>query len=302
MQILENTDIQLSLLKSLIYFDIFSYPLYEEEIYMYCDIPDLDVELARKSLEGLKQKGLIHKDRDLYYLGKESNKIDQRLEGNRLASIRIKTARKYAAIIANFPFVRGVFISGSLSKNFMTPKSDIDFFIITQPGKLWLCRMLLTLFKKIFLLNSYRNFCINYFIDTNSLSIPDRNAYTANETAFLIPMYNYKLYLEFMELNNWYREYFPHILERSEEHVIRPLKAKWAMERIFDNKIGERLDEWCYLLTTKYLRTRFKNFDKDKFDLSLRSKKNVSKHHPNDFQGKVLKIYTERITELEKLA
>ncbi len=60
------------------------------------------------------------------------------VEYNRLAEIRLKDAKKYARVIANFPFIQAVFISGSLSKHVMKPNSDIDFFIITKPDRLWL--------------------------------------------------------------------------------------------------------------------------------------------------------------------
>ena len=85
-----------------------------------------------------------------------------------------------------FPFVRGVFLSGSISKGFMSESDDIDYFIITAPGRLWLTRTLLILFKKIFLFNSFRNFCLNYFIDSENLYIPEHNRYTATEIVFLI--------------------------------------------------------------------------------------------------------------------
>lgn len=299
---MKDSEIELALLKPLIYFDIFSYPLCQEEILEYCEIPALSNEKGHEVLESMTNKGIVGYSDGFYYLGKNSSKIKQRLEGNYLASKRIVTARKYAALIANFPFVRGVFISGSLSKNYMTPKSDIDFFIITEPGRLWLCRAFLTLFKKIFLLNSYRNFCINYFVDTNSLALPDNNIFTANEIASLLPMYNYNMYLNFMQLNNWYKNYYPNILLRAEQFVIKPFLVKKLAEAIFNNNFGNTLDDICFSITTKFWRRKFQNFDDETYNLSMRSWKNVSKHHPNDFQRKVLKILSEKLNQFQNIA
>jgi len=79
------------------------------------------------------------------------------------------------------------------------------------------CRAFLTLYKKLVLGNSHRNFCLNYFIDSNNLEIPDKNIFTATEVAFLIPMYNYTLYENFICMNNWFRREFPNFKIRNEE-------------------------------------------------------------------------------------
>lgn len=168
--------------------------------------------------------------------------MDRRLEGNQLASQRMTDARKYASIAANFPFVRAV-LSGSLSKHVMKPDSDIDFFIITAPEKLWVCRALLTAYKKLLLGNSHRNFCLNYFIDSNNLEIPDKNIFTATEIVFLLPMYNYSLYEKFMAKNKWVDTEFPNFKLRPQEFAIQPIPSKKIGEYIFDNRFGTFIDQ-----------------------------------------------------------
>lgn len=293
------TDIEQSLLRKLIYFDIFSYPLLPEEIMLYCDYPNIIKGEALLALQELENKNLINFDRGYYYLGNDPSKIDRRIEGNRLADERIGTAIKYAKLIANFPFVKAVLISGSLSKHFMKPDSDIDFFLITEPGKLWLCRMMLTLFKKIFLLNSFKNFCLNYFIDANSLEIPDKNVFTATEIAFLLPMYNFHLYEKFMKANIWYRSEYPNIPYHQELIEIDPNGIKKILEFPFNNWIGNILDQLSFIVIKGFWQKKFRHFNKESFELNFRSHKNVSKHHPLTFQEKVLKKYTEKIRLFE---
>jgi predicted nucleotidyltransferase len=84
-------------------------------------------------------------------------------------------------VIKRFPFVRGVFVTGSLSKNSSDSSSDLDFMVITRKGRLWIARTLLMLFKKIFLLNSYKYFCINFLLSEDNLEIEDKNVFTATE-------------------------------------------------------------------------------------------------------------------------
>jgi len=288
-----------SLLKKLIYFDIFSYPLLEDELVTFCDYPGLRPDDASQVLKDLTEKGLVYSQVGYYFLGHDACKIEQRREGNLLASKRMVTARWFATIIANFPFVRAIFISGSLSKNIMKPDSDIDFFIVTRPGRLWLCRAMLTIFKKIFLANSHRNFCINYFIDSNSLAIPDRNLFTATEIAFLLPMHNHALYLDFLKANEWYRDECPNMPIRPAMRKLKVLPLGRAVEFIFDNQFGNWLEAKCFLLITGFWKKKFRHLSPKSYSLNLRSLSNVSKHHPNAFQEYVLIRYAEEVSSFE---
>ena len=70
-------------------------------------------------------------------------------------------AIKRAKFISKFPYIENVSISGALSKNYYNNDGDIDFFLITQPNRLWIARTLLIIYKKMFLLNSRKYFCVN---------------------------------------------------------------------------------------------------------------------------------------------
>ena len=295
----ENPEVAQSLLKKLIYFDIFSHPLKPQELINFCNSPTLSKEEGIKTLKELINRGWINYKAGYYYLGTDSTKIERRLEGNRLAGLRMKDGKKYATLIANFPFVRAVFISGSLSKHVMKPDSDIDFFIITQPGKLWLCRALLTAYKKLILRNSHRNFCLNYFIDTNSLEIPDKNLFTATEIAFLLPMYNYLFYKEFMAANDWYRGDYPNIGLQPETYTITTFGIKNIFEYLLNNRVGNWLDQKSFAVISGFWRKKFSYFSEKSFSLNLRSQKNVSKHHPKAFQEYVLSRYSEKVILFE---
>ncbi|MEZ5195381.1 MAG: hypothetical protein R2764_02960 [Bacteroidales bacterium] len=83
-------------------------------------------------------------------------------------------AKRFSTFISNFPYVRGISLSGSLSKGYIGDDPDIDYFIITKENRLWLSCTMLIAFKKIFLFNSCKYFCVNYFIDTNNLEIEEK--------------------------------------------------------------------------------------------------------------------------------
>ena len=183
----------------------------------------------------------------------------------------------------------------------MDPDADIDYFIVTEPGRLWLARTLLVGFKKIFLLNSRRYFCVNYFITSDNLRIPDQNIFTATETATLIPTYNLELYEAFIRDNEWIREYYPHFSRNNGEWCIAEKKrpVKKMLEAVLGGGFGKKLDTLCLRVTLKYWKQKFHTLDSSAFEHRLRSRKNVSKHHPQGFQDKVLNAYEARIQKFE---
>jgi len=166
---------------------------------------------------------------------------------------------------------------------------------------LWLARTLLAFFKKTFLLNSRKHFCINYFVAKDNLEIPDRNIFTATELVSVIPAFSYDEYKNFLENNTWSGHFLPNSGRKNVEHCIKPAFGflKTLFERFFSGRLGELLDTFCFKLTLKFWERKFSHFDKNDFDHRLRSRKNVSKHHPLGYQFKVMKAYEERLLKFE---
>jgi predicted nucleotidyltransferase len=115
-------------------------------------------------------------------------------------------AKGVGRLLIKFPFVRGVGISGSLSKNFADDKSDIDLFIITEKDRLWIARTLMHCFKKLtFLANRQHHYCMNYYVDEQQLQIAEKNIYTAIEVDTLIPLEGDVVFEQFYTANTWTR-------------------------------------------------------------------------------------------------
>jgi hypothetical protein len=297
----ELSPVAMAAVRTLLYFDIFHHPLKGEEIHQYLHNTRSERQQTIDSLNSLLQEGIITKNGDYFLVGSDLTIVERRKKGEEESAKAMKTAQKYSKIIAAFPFVRAVFISGSLSKGYMDKDSDIDYFIITEPGRLWLARTLLALFKKTFLMNSRKNFCINYFVAKDNLEIPDRNIFTATELVSVLPAFSYNEYKNFLENNTWSNHFLPNSSRKSVEHCIKPQSGllKILFEKLFGGRIGELFDTFCFKLTLKFWERKFSHFDRNDFDHRLRSKKNVSKHHPLGYQFKVLKAHEERIKLFE---
>jgi hypothetical protein len=283
-----------SVWKTMSYFDVFQHPLHLREITTFVDVAGVSEEMVKEQLNDFIGQKLISESAGYYYLGSDKTKVRRRLEGNIRACKKMRVARIFSRIISFFPYTRAVMISGSMSKGVMHQDSDIDFFVISKPGRLWLNRTLLALFKKIFLLNSHKYFCINYFIDEDHLAIPDRNIFTATEIAFLMPMSNYQLHQRFLAANQWYAKHYPNLDSFRHQPDPQPLIRRIA-ELPFNNGLGDRLESLCMKLNNNYWRRKYHLRDLSNPDSDIYSTPHTSKYHPNRQQFIVLEQLEQRL-------
>lgn len=284
-------------LKTLLYFSIFKYPLSAEEIYLFSAATDQSE--IKNELEYLKKKGVISSDNSYYFLDGNLESVSRRIEGNKMAKSVMEKAIKKGVLIAKFPYVKAVGISGALSKNYHDKNGDVDFFVITESERLWVARTLLMLYKKIFLLNSRKFFCINYFISENSLEISEKNIFTATELLTLIPVSGD--FTSFYNQNQWVSNFLPNL--ETGKSSIKNLKNKpfitKAIELIFNTKIGNILEKLFLKMTLKKWNTKFQTLKKGDFDIAMKSTNGVSKHHPRNFQKKVIDRLNKRYNEFQ---
>lgn len=290
-----------SVLRTLLYYDLFRYPLTAEEIKSHCSELPCSLPLVQEALNELCGEDLIFRYEKFYSVQNSAELFIRRIKGNEAATRVMSIVNKRSRLIANFPFVRSVCLSGSLSKNYFDETTDVDFFIITEPNRLWVCRTFLILFKKLFLLNSKKYFCVNYFIDSDNLVIPDKNIFTSTELITLKPVYNYKLYEKFFTANQWVKAFFPNS-NQQEQNGIPELNNNWIRikcEKLLSGKTGEWLDQFFMMRTLQQWKKKFGWQRSDEFELNMRTRRNVSKHHPQGFQFQLLKKYEERILSFE---
>jgi hypothetical protein len=292
---IENT-----VLKVLLYFDLFSHPLLAEEVYTYANMGTL-VDLKEK-LSDLVERDLVFEYEGFYMTQEKPEWVTKRHNCNRRADEFLPIAHKKARFIASFPFVRAVFVSGSLSKHSMSAESDIDFFIIAEAERLWIGRTLMMLYKKIFLFNSHKYFCINYFIDTNHLEIEEKNLFTATETVTLLPMFGADWYDDFYKANQWAYEIYPHFQKRNHDLISTKTKFWWknTCEWLLSGWLGAQLDTAAMRMTMWFWQRKFRHLDPKVFEIALKSRKYVSKHHPQHFQHRVLHSFEEKWKAMEQ--
>lgn len=288
---------QKHVLKTLLYFDVFNYPLKFDEVF-----ENMPVTISKEDLMGdlqsLIEEGFIKEEQGFYLLSSSlGNSISRRLKGNAEALETMHKAYHYSKKIASFPFISGVCISGGLSKNYYDEYSDIDYFIITKANRLWLCRTFFVLYYKTLSKKEKNNYCLNYYISEADLLIPDKNDFVATELAYLLPTVNYPLYKRILKENNWYKNKFLNKEELPNLNCIETPEPwyKKTLEFVFAGKFGNWVDNQLLFVTLKHWQKKYPELSQEDFELQFRSRKNVCKYHAKGHQNKVLTLWNEKI-------
>ncbi len=295
---------QESVLKILAYFDVFQYPLKKEEIGLFLDRA-VASNLLDKWLEQLTAENKLFCYNDFYLLQNNPLLAHRRIQGNERADTLLVKALKIGRFLCQFPFVRAVGISGSLSKHFADERADIDFFIITKANRLWIARTLMHLFKKLtYLVGRQHFYCMNYYVDENALLLTEKNIFTAIELKTLLPVAGDKTIQQFFAANQWADAWLPACDPQLQQ--AKDPQASWFKrlgEWLFNNRIGDRIDNFLLRATTRrWIRKETKGKRNQKGQaMDLITDKHFARSNPGAFQEKVLSIYKDKLEKLHLL-
>jgi hypothetical protein len=289
------------ILATLAYFNLFDYPLRKGEIFIFLGHNDNFPEFEQ-ALASLLIESVVFKIGEFYSLYNNYLLAERRYKGNDKALRMLKKAEKAAGLISSFPFVKGVAVSGSLSKYFADENADIDFFIITNANRLWIARTLLHIFKKFtYLFNTQDNYCMNYFIDEAEPGILEKNIYTATEIATILPLRGRAIFDNFYTVNNWTKIFFPNKYRYfSSAKEINKTWITYIAEKIFNNAAGNLLDNYLMKLTSKSWNTKTKANKRNSKGMlmSMHAGKHFSKPNPDVFQKKLLQRYEKGLADI----
>lgn len=252
----------------IVYFDVFNYPLTLMEIWRYSFGKNISLNSVDNILRNLQTKNIIESREGFFCLKNRTENIKSRRNNFLLAERKFKKARQFTAWLRRVPGVRAVAVCNSLSYSNAPDESDIDFFIITEPGKIWSARFWSVALTKFFggrpAPDKLRDtICLSFFIATDNLNLEQIILPALREKEYsdiyliywinqLVPLYEEgDEFANFFAANNWTKKHLPNIINY---YAVPRRRLKPAGR--FTKKIIE------VILANSFLENFYKNYQK----------------------------------------
>lgn len=250
------------LLAALAYYDAFGFPLSAQEVFLAlpaADGPRPSMEDVERALAEAVRRGEVGRAEGLHFLpGREAN-VASRKARYLLAEGKYARVRAFFAVARFAPWLRAAFVCNTLARSCARAESDLDVFVVTAPGRLWLTRLFVTGLAALLRVRptaevSADRVCLSFFaaedaLDLKPLAIED-DVYLAHWVHELYPVYDEsgaarRLFVE----NGWVRDALPgtRLQASSRRRALAPrlTSLKHFVERLLDAAAGERLERWA---------------------------------------------------------
>ena len=250
-----HLSIEQAVVRSVAYADVFEYPLQAAEVHRYLHGTSATLEETVGALAACVASRNAIRCTDGYYTlpGKEEL-IAVRRRRAAHASALWPAALKYGRLIAELPFVRMVAVTGSLAWDNVERGADIDYLIVTEPDRLWVCRWLLAALGRVARRDGVL-LCPNYMVSERALVLAERNLYGAYELTRMVPITGLDMHDRLLRANRWALTYLPNAVEPARPPVSQvseappwPTRALASMARLGEKSLrsplGMVLDRW----------------------------------------------------------
>jgi len=176
-----------AIVQAVAYADVFDYPLTVDEIHRYLIGVPASRGAVRSALTTSRLvPDVLSRSGRYFTLAGHESAVDTRRRRAAVAADYWRRAVRYGHLIGSLPFVRMVAVTGALAMDNIAD-GDIDYLVITEPGRLWLCRALVVGLVRTAAFRG-TELCPNYFLSEQALVLSERNLFTAHEVAHLIEM------------------------------------------------------------------------------------------------------------------
>jgi len=208
-QIDRSAALRRAIARTVAYADLFEYPLGRVEIHRYLiDEAASPEEIDRALEQDAALAAYIERTGDKLHLRGRASTVETRRSREAASAELWRRARRYGALVARLPLVRFVGVTGALAMSNAERRADIDLFVLTHPGRLWLCRLLVLAVVRLAALRG-DTLCPNFLLSTAALALRERNLFTAHEITQMVPLRPTEWYARFMDANRWTFDFLP---------------------------------------------------------------------------------------------
>lgn len=300
-----------AVLATLAFFDLFDQPLRLEEIERYL----LQQPAERHPIEiTLKETQKIDNIGHYYALRDRETLLDTREKRLAISKKWWRKINRYRWIFALTPYLRGVSVCNTLATDNADEKSDIDLFVITDPKRLFLSRLLLTFWLQILGVRRHGNkiagrFCLSFFVTEDQLNLETiqkgaYDIYLAFWLRTLKPIIGSHELHEQMALANemWAQKFFaaPTAFDfqhwRKTHFVLRTLQ--WIPEKILNAVLGEWIEEKLAQWQLQRARAKQEKLGLSPGDSAIILNRHMLKFHNTDQREAICREWKERLAEI----
>ncbi|MBU2591940.1 MAG: hypothetical protein ABH867_04620 [Patescibacteria group bacterium] len=233
-----------AILKTLVYADLFDFPLTKKELWqrLVWDIGDSSIRRLRKSsgrkggfknnsgagvsrkefefcLNKLNKAGKIEGREGFYFFAGRGGIVDLRKKRQSQSEKKLEKAIAVSRFLKIIPSIRLAAVTGSVASENAKNKDDIDLFLIASAGLVWTTRFLVTLAVSLLGVRRFSNrkmvkdkICLNLFLDEGHLGVfkKEQDLFLAYEIYQLKVLWQRgKAYQKFLSANTWLKKFLP---------------------------------------------------------------------------------------------
>ena len=288
-----------AILQTLLYSDLFDYPLTPEEVAHYLIGVTSTADEVRACLARTRclADRIIEIDGYLALRGREAL-IARRLERAATSDRLWRRARRFVRVLRAVPFVRMIAITGALSMNNSGADDDIDVLIVTAPDRVWLTRAFAVALVYAGKLGG-DTLCPNYVISERALVLERHTLFVAHEFVQMVPVYGRVVYDRMCAANCWLQTILPNAgrpvwSEPDQRPGLIGRGVKRVAERMLSGRLGDSLEAW-------EMRRKLRKFQRKlgRPDCGAILDRDHVKGHFDDYGGPVMRLYAERLAQFE---
>lgn len=292
-----NSKVVDSIVKTLVYADVFDYPLKFDELFRFLiSGKKITKNLLLANLLDLLPKRVEKKENFFFFKGREET-VYIRKRRQIHSKRKIDLAKRVIFYLSLVPSLQFIGISGALAMKNSEKDDDVDLFIITARKKLWLTRFLCLCLLRIIGKARKRNekdvsdkICVNMFLSELQLSLPSRwhNIYGAHEVVQMLPLFDRdNAYRKFLNANSWVSKFLPNVLTHRTKGINRLNHTESFFSVIL--RLALRLPALEYFAKTVQLWYMKGHRTRELISDTLLA------FHPIDYREKVLVKYQKRL-------
>lgn len=206
-----------SVIATLAYSDIFNYPLTAKQLnYWLINRRYVEQKSLLKRLVNSQKIACLD---NFYFLPLQGRNISIRRKGEVYSQRKWQIATATAGFLKVIPTIKLVGVTGGLAMNNVQKDDDIDLFLITAKGALWVSRLLAIVLVEILGkrrrphdINFADKVCLNMFMSEEYLSVTskERDLFAAHEVMQMAPLWERKgTYRKFLQANRWVEKFLP---------------------------------------------------------------------------------------------